>query len=165
MTQPNRKRQRRTFTLNDGAYEQLTRLAEAEDGNRSRFIEALIGKAEEFAEQDPERTFTLGDAAYEQLAYIAEMDGASTSVALEVAIHRSARFREEYEQLDRERREVQQARDQLQEWARLPRPPWWKIWAKQPALPDLPQLGQGAPPRAAELAAAGQVIDAPGQPG
>ena len=42
MTQPTRHRKRRTFTITDEAYEQLTAKAEAADTNRSRLIEELI---------------------------------------------------------------------------------------------------------------------------
>jgi predicted transcriptional regulator len=42
----NRKRKRRTFTMDDESYERLTHMADSAHTNRSRFLEQLILLAE-----------------------------------------------------------------------------------------------------------------------
>ena len=42
----NRKRKRRTFTMDDSSYERLTQMADSAHTNRSRFLEQLILLAE-----------------------------------------------------------------------------------------------------------------------
>ena len=51
VAQSERKRPRRTFTMDDEVFEQLTRLAEDADISRSRLLEQLVSQDHEVYEQ------------------------------------------------------------------------------------------------------------------
>ena len=50
-TQTERKRPRRTFTMDDEVFELLTRLSEDADVSRSRLLEQLVGRDHEAYER------------------------------------------------------------------------------------------------------------------
>ena len=151
--------------LDDDEMAALRAAAERDGKPASTWIRETAVKQALYVEPDPAGTFTLGDSAYEQLSALAETDGVSKQLCLELAIHRSARIRAEYHQLQQERHQARQAIERLQEWSQKQRRPWWKPWAKQPPLPDLPALDhQSLPRQQLEPAAVGHVVDAPAQP-
>ena len=86
IAQTERKRPRRTFTMDDEVFERLTRLAEDADISRSRLLEQLVGQDHEVyerltqlatsAELGPgeflERVLLLGSDPYEWLTNMAK---------------------------------------------------------------------------------------------
>ena len=134
-TQTERKRPRRTFTMDDEVFELLTQLAEAGDVSRSRLLEQMVGRDHE---------------AYEQLTHAAT--GAEVSVG--EFLERVVFLRDEpYERLTHMAQQARADRRQFLEhlimraeavWNFQPPPPplprpWWKLWGKDP-VPELPAI-------------------------
>ena len=86
IAQTERKRPRRTFTMEDASFELLTRLAEDADVSRSRLLEKLVGRDHEAYERLTqaaagvdvsageflERVVFLDDEPYERLMTMAQ---------------------------------------------------------------------------------------------
>ena len=134
-TQNERKRPRRTFTMDDQIFELLTRLSEDADVSRSRLLEHLVGRDHE---------------AYEQLTHAAAGAEVSAGQFLERVVFLSD---EPYERLTNMANQARADRRQFLEhlilraeavWNFQPPPPplprpWWKLWVKDPA-PELPAI-------------------------
>ena len=134
--QHDRKRPRRTFTMDDAAFEHLTYLAEAADVSRSRFLEQLV----------------LNDhAAYEQFTTAAASAEVSPCALLDQSVYLEA---DAYERLTDMASQARANRSQFLEHLvlraeaiynfqppppPLPRP-WWKLWGKGPKPLELPTL-------------------------
>ena len=146
IAQTERKRPRRTFTMDDEVFEQLTRIAEDADTSRSRLLEQLVG-------QDHE--------AYERLTQLASGAEVSSGEFLERVVFLG---RDPYERLPtmalQARANEAQFLDHLILRAEaiynfqppvLPAPrPWWKLWSKEERGPELPSIVadlRGAPTR------------------
>ena len=131
-----RPRPRRTFTMDDEVFEQLTLLADDADTSRSRLLEQLVG-------QDHE--------AYERLTQVATSAEVSLGGFLERAVFL------EHEPYERLTKMAQQARaneaqflDHLilraeaiynfQPPVLPPSRPWWKLWSKEEREPELPAI-------------------------
>ena len=136
IAQTERKRPRRTFTMDDEVFERLTRLAEDADISRSRLLEQLVGYDHEVyerlthlatgAELGPgeflERVLLLGSDPYERLTKMAQHARADRSQFLEHLILRA-------EVIWNYQPPV------------LPAPrPWWKLWSKEDREPELPAI-------------------------
>ena len=136
IAQTERKRPRRTFTMDDEVFERLTRLAEDADISRSRLLEQLVGYDHEVyerlthlatgAELGPgeflERVLLLGSDPYERLTKMAQHARADLSQFLEHLILRA-------EVIWNYQPPV------------LPAPrPWWKLWSKEDREPELPAI-------------------------
>ena len=134
-TQTERKRPRRTFTMDDEVFELLTRLAEDVDVSRSRLLEQMVGRDHE---------------AYEQLTHAA----AGAEVSAGEFLERVVFLRDEpYERLTHMAQQARADRRQFLEhlilraeavWNFQPPPPplprpWWKLWGKDP-VPELPAI-------------------------
>ena len=134
-TQTERKRPRRTFTMDDEVFELLTELAEAGDVSRSRLLEQMVGRDHE---------------AYEQLTHAA----AGAEVSAGEFLERVVFLRDEpYERLTHMAQQARADRRQFLEhlilraeavWNFQPPPPplprrWWKLWGKDP-VPELPAI-------------------------
>ena len=134
-TQTERKRPRRTFTMDDEVFELLTRLAEDVDVSRSRLLEQMVGRDHE---------------AYEQLTHAA----AGAEVSVGEFLERVVFLRDEpYERLTHMAQQARADRRQFLEhlilraeavWNFQPPPPplprpWWKLWGKDP-VPELPAI-------------------------
>ena len=134
-TQTERKRPRRTFTMDDEVFELLTQLAKAGDVSRSRLLEQMVGRdheayeqlthaaagAEVSAEEFLERVVFLSDEPYERLTHMAQQARADRRQFLEHLILRAEAV-----------------------WNFQPPPPplprpWWKLWGKDP-VPELPAI-------------------------
>ena len=134
-TQTERKRPRRTFTMDDEVFELLTQLAEAGDVSRSRLLEQMVGQDHEAYEQLAhaaagaqvtageflERVVFLDDEPYERLTHMAQQARADRRQFLEHLLMRAEAV-----------------------WNFQPPPPplprpWWKLWGKDP-VPDLPAI-------------------------
>ena len=134
-TQNERKRPRRTFTMDDEVFELLTQLAEAGDVSRSRLLEQMVGQDHEAYEQLAhaaagaqvtageflERVVFLDDEPYERLTHMAQQARADRRQFLEHLLMRAEAV-----------------------WNFQPPPPplprpWWKLWGKDP-VPDLPAI-------------------------
>ena len=134
-TQTERKRPRRTFTMDDEVFELLTRLSEDADVSRSRLLEKMVGQDHETyerltqaaagAEVSPgeflERALFLDDEPYERLTNMATQARADRRQFLEHLILRAEAV-----------------------WNFQPPPPplprpWWKLWGKDP-VPELPAI-------------------------
>ena len=130
-----RPRPRRTFTMGDEVFEQLTLLADDADTSRSRLLEQLVG-------QDHE--------AYERLTQVATSAEVSLGGFLERAVFL------EHEPYERLTKMAQQARANEAQFLEhlilraeaiynfqppvLPPPrPWWKLWSKEP-VPEMPAI-------------------------
>ena len=130
-----RTRPRRTFTMDDEVFEQLTRLAEDADTSRSRLLEQLVGQDHEAyaqltqlatgAELSPgkflERVLFLGRDPYERLTNMATQARANEGQFLEHLILRA------------------EAIYNFQPPVLPPPRPWWKLWGKEPE-PELPAI-------------------------
>lgn len=134
--QHERKRPRRTFTMDDEAYDHLTRLAEGADVSRSRLLEQMVfhdHSAYEHltstaagVEVSPceflDRSVFLDSEVYERLTDMASRARASRSQFLEHLVLRAeAIYNFQPPPLP------------------LPRP-WWKLWGKHPKPPELPAI-------------------------
>lgn len=134
-TQTERKRPRRTFTMDDEVFELLTQLAEAGDVSRSRLLEQMVGRDHK---------------AYEQLTHAA----AGAEVSAGEYLERVVFLRDEpYERLTNMAQQARADRRQFLEhlimraeavWNFQPPPPplprpWWKLWGKDP-VPELPAI-------------------------
>ena len=131
-----RPRPRRTFTMGDEVFEQLTLLADDADTSRSRLLEQLVG-------QDHE--------AYERLTQVAT----SAEVGLGEFLERIVFLESDpYERLTKMAQHARADRSQFLEhlllraeavWnfqpPLLPPPrPWWKLWSKEEREPELPAI-------------------------
>ena len=131
-----RTRPRRTFTMDDEAFELLTQLAEDADTSRSRLLEQMVGQDHEAyerltqvatsAEVSPgeflERVVFLGRDPYERLTNMAQQARANEAQFLEHLILRAEAI----------------YNFQLPV---LPSPrPWWKLWSKEERQPELPAI-------------------------
>ena len=130
-----RKRPRRTFTMDDEVFAHLTRLAEDADTSRSRLLEQLVGQDHEAyaqltqlatgAELSPgkflERVLFLGRDPYERLTNMATQARANEGQFLEHLILRA------------------EAIYNFQPPVLPPPRPWWKLWGKEPE-PELPAI-------------------------
>ena len=136
IAQTERKRPRRTFTMDDEVFERLTRLAEDADISRSRLLEQLVGQDHEVyerltqlatsAELGPgeflERVLLLGSDPYEWLTNMAKQARANEAQFLEHLILRAEAIWNFQPPL-------------------LPPPrPWWKLWSKEEREPELPAI-------------------------
>ena len=136
IAQTERKRPRRTFTMDDEVFERLTRLAEDADISRSRLLEQLVGYDHEVyerlthlatgAELGPgeflERVLLLGSDPYERLTKMAQHARADRSQFLEHLILRAEAIWNYQPPV-------------------LPAPrPWWKLWSKEDREPELPAI-------------------------
>ena len=136
IAQTERKRPRRTFTMDDEVFERLTRLAEDADISRSRLLEQLVGQDHEVyerltqlatsAELGPgeflERVLLLGSDPYEWLTNMAQQARANEAQFLEHLILRAEAIWNFQPPL-------------------LPPPrPWWKLWSKEEREPELPAI-------------------------
>ena len=136
IAQTERKRPRRTFTMDDEVFERLTRLAEDADISRSRLIEQLVGQDHEVyerltqlatsAELGPgeflERVLLLGSDPYEWLTNMAKQARANEAQFLEHLILRA------------------EAIWNFQPPVLPPPRPWWKLWSKEEREPELPAI-------------------------
>ena len=135
IAQTERKRPRRTFTMDDEVFELLTRLSEDADVSRSRLLEKLVGHDHE---------------AYERLTHAASGAEVSAGEFLERVVF----LRDEpYERLTHMAQQARADRRQFLEhlilsaeavWNFQPPPPplprpWWKLWGKDP-VPELPAI-------------------------
>ena len=134
-SQTERKRPRRTFTMDDQAFEQLTRMAEDVDISRSRLLEQLVG-------QDHE--------AYERLMQVATSTEVNPGEYLERVVFLE---RDPYERLTNMVTQARASEAQFLEHLILraeaiynfqpplppPPRPWWKLWGKEP-VPELPAI-------------------------
>ena len=135
IAQTERKRPRRTFTMDDEVFELLTRLSEDADVSRSRLLERLVGRDHEAYERltqaaagadvSPgeflERVVLIDDDAYDRLTNMATQARADRRQFLEHLILRAEAV-----------------------WNFQPPPPplprpWWKLWGKDP-VPELPAI-------------------------
>ena len=131
-----RTRPRRTFTMDDEVFENLTQLAEDADISRSRLLEQLVG---------------LDHAAYVRLTQVATSAEVSPGEFLERAVFL------EHEPYERLTNMAQQARANEAQFLEhlilraeaiynfqppvLPAPrPWWKLWSKEEREPELPAI-------------------------
>ena len=136
IAQTERKRPRRTFTMDDEVFERLTRLAEDADISRSRLLEQLVGQDHEVyerltqlatsAELGPgeflERVLLLGSDPYEWLTNMAKQARANEAQFLEHLILRAEAIWNFQPPL-------------------LPPPrPWWKLWSKEEREPESPAI-------------------------
>ena len=129
-----RPRPRRTFTMDDEVFEQLTLLADDADTSRSRLLEQLVG-------QDHE--------AYERLTQVATSAEVSLGEFLERLVFLES---DPYERLTKMAQHARADRSQFLEhlilraeavWnfqppVLLPRP-WWKLWGKEPVA-EMPAI-------------------------
>ena len=136
IAQTERKRPRRTFTMDDEVFERLTRLAEDADISRSRLLEQLVGQDHEVyerltqlatsAELGPgeflERVLLLGSDPYEWLTNMAKQARANEAQFLEHLILRA------------------EAIWNFQPPVLPPPRPWWKLWSKEEREPELPAI-------------------------
>ena len=131
-----RARPRRTFTMDDEAFELLTQLAEDADTSRSRLLEQMVGQDHEAyerltqvatsAEVSPgeflERVVFLGRDPYERLTNMAQQARANEAQFLEHLILRA------------------EAIYNFQPPLPPPPRPWWKLWSKEERQPELPAI-------------------------
>ena len=136
IAQPERKRPRRTFTMDDEVFERLTWLADNAGVSRSRLIEKMVG-------QDHE--------AYERLTDAAALVEVSLGEFLERVVFLES---DPYERLTKMAQHARADRSQFLEhlllraeavWnfqpPLLPPPrPWWKLWSKEERGPELPAI-------------------------
>ena len=136
IAQSERKRPRRTFTMDDEVFERLTRLAEDADISRSRLLEQMVGQDHEVYERLTqlatsaelglgeflERVVFLGRDPYELLTNMAKQARANEGQFLEHLILRAEAIWNFQPPL-------------------LPPPrPWWKLWSKEDREPELPAI-------------------------
>ena len=136
IAQSERKRPRRTFTMDDEVFERLTRLAEDADISRSRLLEQMVGQDHEVYERLTqlatsaelglgeflERVVFLGRDPYELLTNMAKQARANEGQFLEHLILRAEAIWNFQPPL-------------------LPAPrPWWKLWSKEDREPELPAI-------------------------
>ena len=129
-------RPRRTFTMDDEVFEQLTRMTEDVDTSRSRLLEQLVGQEHEAYERltqlatsadlGPgeflERVVFLGSDPYERLTNMAKQARASEAQFLEHLILRAEAIYNFQPPV-------------------LPVPrPWWKLWSKEERELELPAI-------------------------
>ena len=131
-----RPRPRRTFTMGDEVFEQLTLLADDADTSRSRLLEQLVG-------QDHE--------AYERLTQVATSAEVSLGEFLERVVLLE---RDPYERLTKMAQHARADRSQFLEHLLLraeavwnfqppvlpPPRPWWKLWSKEERELELPAI-------------------------
>ena len=131
-----RTRPRRTFTMDDEAFERLTLLSEDADTSRSRLLELLVGYDHE---------------AYERLMQLATSAEISPGEYLEQVVLLE---RNPYERLTNMAKQARVTEAQFLEhlilraeviWnfqpPVLPAPrPWWKLWSKEDREPELPAI-------------------------
>ena len=136
IAQSERKRPRRTFTMDDEVFERLTLLAEDADISRSRLLEQMVGQDHEVyerltqlatsAELGPgeflERVLLLGSDPYEWLTNMAQQARANEAQFLEHLILRA------------------EAIWNFQPPVLPPPRPWWKLWSKEEREPELPAI-------------------------
>ena len=136
IAEPERKRPRRTFTMDDAVFELLTRLSEDADVSRSRLLERLVGRDHE---------------AYERLTNAAALVEVSLGEFLERVVFLES---DPYERLTKMAQHARADRSQFLEhlllraeavWnfqpPLLPPPrPWWKLWSKEERAPELPAI-------------------------
>ena len=131
-----RTRPRRTFTMDDEVFENLTQLAEDADISRSRLLEQLVGldhaayelltQAASGVEVSPvqflEHVVFLQSDPYERLTNMAQQARANESQFLEHLILRAEAIYNFQPPV-------------------LPAPrPWWKLWSKEEREPELPAI-------------------------
>ena len=131
-----RTRPRRTFTMDDAVFENLTRLAEDADISRSRLLELLVGYDHEAYEQLTqvasgaevgrveflERVVFLQSDPHDKLTTLAQRARANEAQFLEHLILRAEAIYNYQPPL-------------------LPAPrPWWKLWSKEEREPELPAI-------------------------
>ena len=136
IAQNERKRPRRTFTMDDEVFERLTLLAEGTDTSRSRLLEQLVGQDHEAyerltkvatsAEVSPgeflEHVVFLQSDPYERLTTMAQQARANEAQFLEHLILRAEAIYNFQPPV-------------------LPAPrPWWKLWSKEEREPELPAI-------------------------
>ena len=136
IAQSERKRPRRTFTMDDEVFERLTLLAEDADISRSRLLEQMVGQDHEAyerltqlatsAEVSPgeylEQVVLLGSDPYEWLTNMAKQARANEAQFLEHLILRAEAIWNFQPPV-------------------LPAPrPWWKLWSKEDRDPELPAI-------------------------
>ena len=131
-----RTRPRRTFTMDDEAFERLPLLSEDADTSRSRLLELLVGYDHEVyerlmqlatsAEVSPgeylERVLLLGSDPYERLTNMAQQARANEVQFLEHLILRAELIWN------------------FQPPVLPPPRPWWKLWSKEDREPELPAI-------------------------
>ena len=131
-----RTRPRRTFTMDDEVFENLTQLAEDADISRSRLLEQLVGldhaayelltQAASGVEVSPvqflEHVVFLQSDPYERLTTMAQRARANEAQFLEHLILRAEAIYNFQPPV-------------------LPAPrPWWKLWSKEEREPELPAI-------------------------
>ena len=132
MTEPARNRTRRSLTMSDQSWEQLTNQAEAAGTNRSRFMEYLVTR----------RSISLSDELWDRVAVYAEAAGVNHTQFIEdIITRRSIDISDEsWGWLTARAAAVGMDRDQFLEQliltadrTRAGQPlsqrPWWKFWA------------------------------------
>ena len=136
IAQSERKRPRRTFTMDDEVFERLTLLAEDADISRSRLLEQMVGQDHEVYERLTqlatsaelglgeflERVVFLGRDPYELLTNMAKQARANEGQFLEHLILRA------------------EAIWNFQPPVLPPPRPWWKLWSKEDREPELPAI-------------------------
>ena len=136
IAQSERKRPRRTFTMDDEVFERLTLLAEDADISRSRLLEQMVGQDHEVYERLTqlatsaelglgeflERVVFLGRDPYELLTNMAKQARANEGQFLEHLILRA------------------EVIWNFQPPVLPPPRPWWKLWSKEDREPELPAI-------------------------
>ena len=136
IAQTERKRPRRTFTMDDEVFERLTLLAEDADISRSRLLEQMVGQDHEVYERLTqlatsaelglgeflERVVFLGRDPYELLTNMAKQARANEGQFLEHLILRA------------------EVIWNFQPPVLPPPRPWWKLWSKEEREPELPAI-------------------------
>ena len=124
MAAAQRKRPRRTFTMDDEAFELLTRLADDADVSRSRLIEKMVGQDHEVHEQ-------LTDAA----ALVEFLERDPYERLTNMPQHARADRRQFLEHLILRAEGIYNFEPPLPPSPRL----WWKLWGKD-VVAELPAI-------------------------
>ena len=134
-TQTERKRPRRTFTMDDEVFELLTRLSEDADVSRSRLLEQLVGRDHKAYERLTQAAAGAEVSAGEFLEQVVFLDGDPYERLTNMANQARADRRQFLEHLILRAEAVWNFQPPAPP---LPRP-WWKLWGKDP-VPELPAI-------------------------